>query len=318
MLGENNHRFFPASTEEGPSVLLPPEVIIDDLFDGKRVGGGPRTDWKRPATLVTPEIVRATGGGLASLLLGQVNYWCSPRKGKQNRFRALFEVGGVPVWMGGYQSFADSMGTTSTKARHAINKLVVDGLVTKGGRNPLHLTPTLSGWQLSYPDANELYVPYYCQSLDAVSIHLHTRQRMATYHPLLQRWPLLSPNPQVRKRAIWIPESFIKICEENFNAAIVLSNLRYWHRNNFKYQSMRTLNGISGWFWKTWHRHEVETGLSVKQLGNAMDYLRQRGFAQSCRASTRKGTRLKVHLRLNMNNILAALNQLIYEDGRWV
>ncbi len=317
MLVENDHRSFPTSTDEEPSVLLQPEAIIEDVFDGERVGGGPRSDWKRPATLVTPEIVRATGGGLASLLLGQANYWCSPRKCKR-QFRAMFEVGGVPVWLGGYQSFADSMGTTSTKARHAINKLVAEGFITRGGRTPLFLTPTLSGWQLSYPDANELYVPYLCQSLDAVSIQPLTRERLASYHPLLQRWPVPLPHPQVRNRAIWIPQSFIAICEENFNAAIVLSNLRYWHRKNFKNQSMRTLNGISGWFWKTWRRHEVETGLSVKQLGNAMGYLRRRGFAQSCRARTRNGSRLKVQMRLNMNTILDALNLLTYEDGRWV
>ncbi len=324
MLVENDLRSFPTSTDEVP---LQHDEIIDDVFDGKRVGGGPRSDWRTPVTLVTPEIVQATGGGLAALLMGQTNYWCSPfRDGKQ--FRALSEAGGGPVWLGGYVSFADAMGTTSTKARHAINKLVSEGFITKGGRSPLFLTPTFSGWQLSYPNANELYVPFQCQPLgpdstgipaeDPDSTEVHLEEQFPDYHPLLQRSPVLSTPPPERRRAIWVTASFIKICEENFNAAIVLSNLNYWHRKNFEDKSMRSVKGISGWFWKTWKRHEVETGLSVKKLGNATDYLRQRGFVQLCRASTRNGSRLKVHVRLNMNTILDALNQLVYEDGRWV
>lgn len=286
-----------------------------DVFEGERAGGGLCADWQRPLTVVTPEIVNATDGGLAALILGQTIYWCSPDN-RDNGFRTWAEKNGAPFWDGSYESFGRSLGANATKARHAIDKLVRDGLLVRLRQDMLYLTPTLVGWRLRYPDASELYtLPV------RASLRTQTCLSDSFNDPALRpamRANVELPVVQPRQRKIRVPSVFVLICHQNFNAAIVLSNLHFWRAYNHKHHTIRAINGSTDWLWKSWRQHAAETGLGIKQLENAVAFLRQRGFITSRHAKPHRGTRLRIHFRLEFDRMRAELEKLFFEDRCWI
>lgn len=225
---------------------------------------------------------------------------------------------GVPYWVGSYESFGLAAETSATKARHAIDKLVRIGFLHRRGRDPLYLTPTDVGCRLRYPGATESCVlpPLLYGYGNSVDFHGIPTPDPAI-RPSMRSQTAPTGSLRSNRKVVNVPTTATIICREDFNSAIVLSNLRYWYIHNQQRLKTRTLDGKTGWFWKTWEQHIRETGLTRPQLRSAVTALRNFGFVESGRFKTPTGTRLKVHFRMHTDAIRQALSDLVFEAGNW-
>ena len=300
------------ATQVGHKVEEPP----DDAFWGEiETGDVDKQPWRSPFTTLTPDLVLATKGGLASLLLSHAVGWCSPKRNRDG-FRSAVVEDGVPYWVGNYLSFGLAAGTSATKARHAIDKLVRMGFLHRRGRDPLYLTPTDVGWRLRYPEATETCVlpprVYgYGNSADFRGIP------DPAVRPSMRSQTTPTGSLRSNRKVVTVPTTAIMICRENFNAALVLSNLQFWYIDNQWRSKLRTLGGKHGWFWKTWKQHSSETGLTAPQLRSAVSALGDLGFVETGTFKALTGTRLKAHFRLNTDAMRQALHELVFEAGNW-
>ena len=257
---------------------------------------------RKPATFLTPEIIKACGGGFAALVLGRTIYWVSTPPGR-NRTRSS-----CGAWMCTYRSCGDEIGATPAASRAAVNKLARLDLIIRDHKAEGHI-------QLGLP-RNTTFLNRPTKAVIAAHPDSRDKYSVAALAASGYRGP---GNTFPGKTQIYVPTALTLACDRKANAAIVLANLLYWGNMNRRKKSLVAIRGTDFWIWKSEGRMIVETGLTANQIDKAVYDCKQRGFLESALHKPKRCSRRQRHFRLNYRALYRSLCNLSQDDrGNWI